>query len=269
MAQRSRLASWPVIFAATIVCVGLLALGPQSLLGQNNSSGSRESWRIEVVESSGRGQPGPALRFAPGPDGQATQLRLEPSQTAAVSPQGTLAATLSFARFGQSHAEVAIYDRSGTLLRTLSAAPLDKIAIADDGRLAMYGFEPTQHEATRARLQFYAGDGSPIASLRGPFGSAHVGIFSRSGEVFIWLADEDANMTDPHPVVIMMFDRQFHETGRRRFEDWPRYEPLRAPEIDENAKVVRVHRARGIGTRLVEEIVSLDWTGRIVERRPE
>jgi len=252
-----------VLAGITFALLAVPALHSSELYAEDGSSDKQKAPLIKVMDLSEGSKKASGIKFADPNLGKPVIIKLAPNETAAISPNAVLAGILKFARVGEPRASLRIYDRTGTQILEFKVAPLDKIAIADDGRFAVYGFEPTTEIATESRLQFYQRDGKAVVSRTEHFGLSHVGTFSQSDGLFVFLADEDAVFTDPHPVVVLIFDKDYRQKGSRRFEDWPLYAPLQKPIIDKKRGQVKLFRATGKGTNLTKETVFLDFSGDI------
>jgi len=258
---------WPSISGATLSLVAMTVLFQGLVHAQIRSSDGIHSQPIELVDLSHGSTKAAGLNFAAGEADSPNLIVLAPDETAAISPNAVLAAILKFAKPGEPSASVRIFDQSGTEIRAHDVAPFDQIAIADDGRIALYGGEPTTEEAGWSRLQFYASDGRAIAGTARTFGPSPRGMFSEAGDLFVFLAHEDADLLQTCPVVLLLFDVEFRITGEHRFVDWSLHSPLRPLFIDEERRLVELHRSTGVGTELVKETVYLDFTGRIQDTR--
>jgi len=121
------------------------------------------------------------------------KLKLEDFSLANVSPSGIYAITikLNYSRL-DTITYVRVYNKKGELLNTYNVKAAYGVAIADDGRFAVFGFVPYGGNVpTHSILNFYSMRGNLISEFNEIVLSLSNGNFSKNGKWFAVLYKKD------------------------------------------------------------------------------
>jgi len=218
---------------------------------------------IALMEVPGTPAPGVVLTFSGETSSAAIHVPLGADERAAISPGSSLAVILKSSLPNTNTAVARIFNEVGLEVRQMLVAPLDHVAISDDGRLAVFGGLPTADIAAWSMLAFYDSSGQAVVIPDRRFGPEVVGTFSPSGDYFAFLASNAAQFTNPRGVTLLVFDRTFQEVGKHNFDDWPLSSALRPPIINEGRHEITLVRATGGPTTAEREILVLGLDGEL------
>ncbi len=148
---------------------------------------------------------------------------IRPTFTYSMSPNGLLVARLTDGPIGHDALKsryVDIFDQYGNRTAFFPVAPLDRIALADDGRIAIYGQKNSFSITFDSYLYLYNRNGTLHTFLEEVFGLEHIAKFGNDGTL-AFLVNTNRGLNIKCKNVMYIYDKTFKLTKKHLFEEWP------------------------------------------------
>lgn len=164
---------------------------------------------------------------------------LNKGERGVISPNCNRAAILKWADHGDLFAIMKIYNEKGIEIGQHKVLPLDKVAIADDGRFVVYGFRLSPN-GQKQEFALYDKNGKVMVRPLHSFSSIQRADFIPKTNSFFFCGQIFSKKSKIN--TILLYDEMYNKKLSQVFYDWHIYSTImEVPIINENKKSLTLH----------------------------
>jgi len=142
----------------------------------------------------------------------------------------------------ENYSTLRIYDKSANLVATHQTPKLEQMALADDGRFAVFGHDP----GLATSLYGYDKNGKNIFTKERQYFAANGGSFSSQNNYFVFITQVYSDTTRKNIVKVIVFDKDYNVVNNHIFLNWFQHYGFYSVRLDEQHKEIRIFIAFGV-----------------------